>query len=104
MLGLAGPMITCPCHALFAIHRDPRGSWCYRGPHIRKSSICESSNSDTALQTGEANSYTEESVLPPGRKGSGGTDVPAVGWLVLQMVPNQGMMSLAGRLSVQQWW
>lgn len=66
--------------------------------------VCESSNSDTALQTGKANSYTEGSVLPPGRKGSGGTDVPAVGWLVLQMVPNQGMMSLAGRLGVQQWW
>lgn len=30
--------------------------------------------------------------------------MPAVGWLVLQMVPNQGMMSLAGRLGVQQWW
>lgn len=66
--------------------------------------VCESSNSDTALQTGKANSYMEGSVLPPGRKGSGGTDVPAVGWLVLQMVPNQGMMSLAGRLGVQQWW
>lgn len=42
-----------------------------------------------ALQSGKANSYEDESVLPPGKKGCDVMDLPEVDWLTFwQMEPN----------------